>query len=159
MYIYTIDSFENYVMIQSGSGNFEYSIDDEIVLSGKISYASGDDLNTKSERSITLDKSSDDFQECVLKDEIYAILEKNGINLGDNFKNMIDFSIYKNCIQGYVTWKNDWIYFLDGLLRIPLLENLGACQIEVPVSIRRINIIPVMFEKINETGTIVFSFS
>jgi len=113
----------------------------------------------KSEKSITLDKSSDNFHECVLKDEIYAILEKSGFNLGDNFKNMTDFSIYKNYIQGYLTWKNDWIYFLDGLLKIPLLENLSACQIAVPVSIRRINIIPAMFEINYETGTILLNLS
>lgn len=74
-------------------------------------------------------------------------MKNNGYNLGDNFKSIIHFDVYKNNIQGSVKWENDWIYFLNGLLEFPLLENLGICQLEAPVSIRQIIINPNVFNK------------
>jgi len=90
----------------------------------------------------------------VSKDEIYAILENNGYDLGENFKNITNFNVYRKNIQGHVKWKNDWVYFLDGLLKFPILEDLGTCHIEAPVSIRQISIVPAMFEKNTGEGTI-----
>jgi len=141
-------------MIQWGSGLFEYSIDDEVILSGRISSLKHNSLNPKTGKSFTSDNVADNFQECVSKDEIYAVLANNGYDLGDNFKNMTNLNVYKNDVRGNVSWKNDWIYFLDGLLKFPLIENLGTCRTEAPVSVRQISITPATLGNNTATGTI-----
>jgi len=137
-------------MIQRGSGLLEYNLDDEVILSGKIGFLHDMDLNVVSDKSTAFNRTSDDFQESEPKDEIYAILENNGYNLGENFKSITNFNLYRKNIQGYVKWKNDWVYFSDGLLKFPILESFGTCNIEAPVSIRQISIVPTMFEKPRE---------
>jgi len=141
-------------MIQWGSGLFEYNFNDEVIFSGQISFK--DDLNLieKPEN----DKKSNNFQGCISNEELYAILKKNGYNLGDNFKNITHLDVYKNNIQGLVKWENDWIYFLDGLLKFPLLDNLGTHQTEAPVSIRQLVINPIMFNKYTKKGIYIIFF-
>lgn len=139
-------------MIQSGSGLFEYSFGNEVILSGQIAFLKDINLGTKLKISKSLDKTSEDFLGQVSKDEIYDILNNNGFNLGDNFKNIINFEMYKRDIQGYVKWENDWIYFLDGLLKFPLLQNLSIYQTKTPIFIRQISIDPSMLAKNNEEG-------
>jgi len=141
-------------MIQWGSGYFEYSLNDEVILSGQISFLNNVHLNTKTDEIISLDVTTDEFQECVLEKDIYEVFENNGFNLGDNFKNITKLDIYKNYIQGNIKWKNDWIYFLDGLFKFPILENLGTCPIGTPISIRQISINPTIFNKNTEKGNI-----
>lgn len=140
-------------MIQLGSGHFEYNIDDEVIFSGQISFLDGKDFNIQLEKSTAQDISSDDFLEPVLNDKIYTIFENSGLKLGDKFRNITKFVVNKNNIQGYVKWTNDWIYFLDGLLKFPLLQNLGTSNIEAPISIRQISILPEIFESNTEKGT------
>lgn len=141
-------------MIQWGSGHFEYNLNDEVIFSGQISFLNNVYSSIETEKIKSLDITSDEFQECILKEEIYAVFENNGFNLGDNFKNITKFNIYKNYIQGNIKWKNDWIYFLDGLIKFPILENIGTCPIETPIFIRQISINPMMFKKNTEKGNI-----
>jgi len=139
-------------MIQYGSGLFEYSIDNELVFSGQISLLDEKDFNTKSTQPITLDKLSNTYEGYVLKDEIYAMLENNGYCLGDNYKNIIKIDTSEKYIQGYVKWTNDWVYFLDGLLKFTLLEDLETHKLNAPISIREIKINPVIFQNLPEKG-------
>jgi len=99
-----------------------------------------------------IDKTSDDFQGCVSKEELYVTLKNNGYNLGDNFKNIINLEVYKSNIQGSIIWENDWIYFIDGLLKFPMLRNVGTNQLEAPVSIRQIIINPTEINKYTIKG-------
>lgn len=145
-------------MIQTGSGLFEYNLDNEVILSGQIVFSKNSNLSMKIEVSKSLNKASDDFQGQVSKDEIYDILDNNGFTLGDNFKNIVNFEMYKKNIIGYIKWKNDWIYFLDGLFKLSLLENLESCHTETPVSIRQININPLMYTNNTEEGTHTFIY-
>ncbi|CAH1725990.1 unnamed protein product [Aphis gossypii] len=137
---------EGNLMIQWGSGHFEYYLNDEVIFSGQISFINNENLNMKTENTIESDTTSDNFQECVLKDEIYEIFKNNGFNLGDNFKNITKFNSYKKYIQGNIKWKNDWIYFLDGLFKFPILQNLGTYPIETPISIRQMSINPTLYK-------------
>jgi len=144
-------------MIQPGTGNFEYNIDDEIVLSGKVSYSRGDDCTTETAEQTP---NTLDFEERLFKHEIYAALEKVGFHLGDNFKNLTDFRVNDYNIRGCVTWNNDWVYFLDGLFKVPLLRNFGTCQMDAPVSVRQINITPATFGKYHGgTGTVLYDIN
>lgn len=140
-------------MIHLGSGHFEYNVDDEIVLSGQISSLHDKTFNLQLEKSTYLDMASDDFLGSVFNDEIYTVLENSGLNLGDKFKNIIKFEMNTKNIQGYIKWTNDWIYFLDGLLKFPLLQNLGTSNVEAPIYIRQLSIIPAMFKSNTEKGT------
>jgi len=141
-------------MIQRGSGLFEYITDDKIVLSGQISFLQKSNLATESEKLVTTNKSIDDFQEdIILKDEVYEILENNGYKLGDSFKNITSYKVYENNIQGFVKWKNDWIYFLEGLIKFSSLNDLDTIHTKAPVSIRQISVNPMVFKNINEKGT------
>lgn len=149
------DLTEFYIMIQWGSGLFEYSINDEVIFSGHINFINKFDLNAKPENLKIIDKTSDDFQGCVSKEELYVTLKNDGYNLGDNFKNIMNFEVYKNNIQGSVTWENDWIYFLDGLLKFPILGHVGTHQLEGPVSIRKIIINPTEINKYTIKGIYV----
>jgi len=139
-------------MIQQASGLFEYNIDDELVFSGQISFLDKKDLNTKSIQPITLDKISDINEGYVLKDEIYSMFDNNGYCLGDNYKNIMKYDISEKRIQGYVKWTNDWVYFIDGLLKFSLLEDLETQKLNAPISIREIKINPSEFQKIQEKG-------
>lgn len=157
LYLNLTDIVEGNIMIQWGSGHFEYNLNDEVIFSGQIRFLNNADLNIKTEKMIALDITSDEFQGCVLEEEIYAVFENNGFNLGDDYKNITKFDIYKNYIQGNIKWKNDWIYFFNGLLKFPILEHLGTCPIETPISIRQISINPTVFKKTNEKGNICIS--
>jgi len=112
-------------MIQLGSGVFECNIDSEIIrrlLSGELQFLNNKALCSTEEKLLHFDETSDDSLLNVSEHEIYSILENNGFNLG--FKNITNFNIYKNIIQGYVRWENDWINFLEGLFKFPYLEHL-----------------------------------
>lgn len=139
-------------MIQWGTGHFEYNLNDEVIFSGQISFLDNVHLNIKTEKTIALDITSDEFHECLMKEEIYDIFKNNEFNLGEDYKNITKFDIYKNYIQGNIKWKNDWIYFLNGLFTFPILEHLGMCPIETPISIRQMNINPTVFKKNNDKG-------
>lgn len=141
-------------MIQRGSGNFEYITDEKIVLSGQISFLRQNNLVTESEKLVTTSKSIDDFQEdIILKDEVYEILENKGYKLGDSFKNITSYKVHKNNIRGFVKWKNDWIYFLEGLIKFSSLNDLDSVHTKAPVSIRQISVNPLVFKNINKKST------
>jgi hypothetical protein len=139
-------------MIQTGSGNFQCIIDNEIILTGQVGYLiDNDDLISMT--SMTLNINSEDFQGSLPSAELYDTLEKNGFNFKNGYKNIDSCEIYKNNIQGYINWENDWIYFLDGLMKFPMLENIEKCSTEAPVSIRQISIVPKMVEHSTEKRT------
>ncbi|XP_060835401.1 fatty acid synthase-like [Rhopalosiphum padi] len=144
------DSSESYVMIQLGSGIFECNIDNEIVLSGEIRFLNDTVFGSTKEKLIHLDKTSNDFQGYLSENEIYSILKNNGLNLEGDFKNITNFEIYKNNIQCSVKWRNDWIYFLEGLFQFPFLEHLGTGPVKIPVYIRELCISPALFENHSE---------
>lgn len=139
-------------MIQLGSGTFECNIDNESVLSGEIRFLNDTVLDSTKEKSIYLDKTSEDFQGYISENEIYSTLKNKGFNLGEDFKNITNYEIYKNSIQCSVKWRNDWIYFLEGLIKFPFLEDLGTDPIKMPVNIRELCINPALFENISEKG-------
>jgi hypothetical protein len=139
-------------MIQLGSGIFECNIDNEIVLSGEIKFLNDTAFGSTKEKLIHLDKTSNDFQGYVSENEIYSILKNNGLNLEGDFKNITNFEIYKNNIQCSVKWRNDWIYFLEGLFQFPFLEHLGTGPVKIPVYIRELCISPALFENHLEKG-------
>lgn len=134
-----------------GSGLFECDIDNEVILSGEIRFLNHIDLSSTEEKSIHLDKTTDDVHANISENEIYSILKNNGFNLG--FKNITNYKMYKNNIQGSVKWENDWIHFLEGLLKFPFLEHLGTGPIEIPVYIREMYINAALFENRSEKGT------
>jgi len=140
-------------MIQLGSGIFECDVDNKVILSGEIRFLNDIVLGSTEEKSKHLDKTTDDFHCNVSENEIYSILKNNGFNLG--FKNITNLNIYKHFIQGSVKWENDWINFLEGLLKFPFLEHLGTGPIEIPVYIREIYINPALFENRSEKGTYI----
>lgn len=148
------ESSESYLMIQWGSGLFEYTLDNKVIFSGKIAFLNKNDIQlcTESNKIASLDTRSDDFHASISKDEIYNIIENKGFDLGDNFKNITNLDIYKNNVQGYVKWKNDWIYFIDGLLKFPSLDNLDAYHTQAPFSVRKMSIAPMMFKSNTEEG-------
>lgn len=143
-------------MIQIGTGLFEYSINKEVIFSGQIKFLDNSNANQTTEKSLILDKTSNDFYGSIPKDEIYTIMKNNRFDVGDNFKNITNCDVYKNNIQGFVDWNNDWIYFLDSLFKFPLLENDENCTIKAPTTIRKINIIPTLF--LNNTKKGIFEF-
>ncbi|KAF0755952.1 fatty acid synthase-like isoform X1 [Aphis craccivora] len=148
--IHPTKSSESYIMIQLGSGTFECNIDNESVLSGEIRFLNDTVLDSTKEKSIYLDKTSEDFQGYITENEIYSTLKNKGFNLGEDFKNITNYEIYKNSIQCSVKWRNDWIYFLEGLIKFPFLEDLGTDPIQIPVYIRELYINPALFENISE---------
>jgi len=140
-------------MVQLGSGVFECSVDNEFILSGQIRFLNDTNLGSTEDKSTHLDKTLDDFYLNVSENEIHSILKNNRFNLG--FKNIKNFKIYKDKIQGSVKWNNDWINFLEGLFKFPYLEHLGTGSIEIPVYIREMCIIPSLFESHLEKGTYI----
>jgi len=137
-------------MIQLGSGIFECDIDDEFILSGEIGFFNDTVLDSTEEKSIYFDKTLDNFLGNMSENEICSVLKNNGFNLG--FKNITNFKIYKNKIQGSVKWENDWICFLEGLFKFPFLEHLGTRPIEIPAYVREMYINPALFENHSEKG-------
>lgn len=138
------DSSECYVMIQWGSGHFEYNLNDEVICSGRISFSADDDPtgNNTGKLSAGPGKTSDDYQGSVSKEEIYSLMGNHGYDLGDKFRNIGGVDFYKQDVRGHVQWHGDWIYFLDGLLRMPSLNDLDVRRLESPVSVRQISIDP-----------------
>lgn len=143
-------------MIQRGSGHFEYNINNKVVFTGQIKFFDTTDSNTKSVQLFNLDKTHN-YKQYILKDEIYTQLENKGYCLGKNYKNIVMSSYSEKEIQGYVEWKNDWIYFLDGLLKFTLLEHLETDQLIAPVSIREMIISPKKFKNIINKGKFIIT--
>lgn len=139
------------LMIQKGTGNFEFNYNNKVIFSGEIKFFEDKNLKKIIEKT-NLNETVEDFQGDVPKDDIYDIFENGGYELGENFKLINKFGIYKNRIQGNVQWKNDWIYFLDALLKFSMVENIGLCPIEAPVSIGNIIISPQAFKNIINAG-------
>uniref|UniRef100_A0A2H8TDM0 Fatty acid synthase n=1 Tax=Melanaphis sacchari TaxID=742174 RepID=A0A2H8TDM0_9HEMI len=144
------DSSECLIMIQLGSGIFECNIDNEIIFKGEIKFLNDTVIADMEEKSIRLNNTLDDFQGYISENEIYSILKNNGLNLGEDFKNITNFEIFKNNIQCSIKWRNDWIYFLEGLFKFPFLEHLGTGPIKIPVYIRELCINPTLFENRSE---------
>lgn len=133
-------------MVQRGTGYFEYNFDDEIIMSGTIHPIDDACLVKKTKIVHVSEENFENFQSCSSNVELYTVLENSGYYLGDEFKNIFSFNTYNNHIQGYVKWKNDWVYFLEGLLKFSILDNLGTHSIETPIAIREITVFPRMFE-------------
>lgn len=140
-------------MVQRGSGLFEFNCNDKTICSGQIQYLMQDnDLDVLPKKTLQLDTTVEHCLEYAMKEEIYSVFEDNGYNLGDNFKNITNYKVNENIIQGCVKWKNDWIYFLDGLLKLSLLEDLSKNCMKSPIAIRNIIILPSTFDNITEKG-------
>lgn len=136
-----------------GSGNFECIINNEVILTGQVvNSIDNDQLNSMT--PMKLNNDSDEFQGFLPSEEMYDTLKRNGFNLKDSYKNIASCENYTNNIQGYVNWENDWIYFLDGLMMFPIIENIGNCTPGAPVSIRQISIVPTMVEHTTEKRTL-----
>lgn len=141
-------------MIQIGTGHFEYNIDNELIASGQIRFLNEKDFDTKSIKPLILDKISNTYEGHLYEDEIYAMLKNNGYCLGNNYKNIIKLDNSEKLIQGYVKWTNDWVYFIDGLLKFTLLDDLNTHKVNAPVSIREIKINPAIFKNISDKGIV-----
>lgn len=148
-----LDATKSYVMIQRGSGLFEFSQDDQLVFSGQIRLLKELNVQVEVPTAGADETFAGGLNGSVSKDEIYAVFENSGYDLEDNFKNITNFKVHKNEVRGHVEWKNDWIYFLEGLLKFPVLENLTACCTHTPVSVRQIIIHPEVYENQPEKGT------
>lgn len=143
------------LMIQKGSGLFEASHKNQLILTGQISILK--DLNVQPE--IPTASENETTEKCIQgmtsKNELYTIFKNNRYELGNNYKNIKDFKMFENEICGHIEWQNDWIYFLEGLLKLSVLENIARCCIHTPVSVRQIVIHPEIFEEHLEKGTCV----
>ncbi|XP_050423058.1 fatty acid synthase-like [Adelges cooleyi] len=131
-------------MIQC-SGFFELSWNGTIILTGQIEF-------TTKKYSIpqTLDHAIENSESLISKNEIYAIFEKKGYQLGEHFKTINNVELFKNEIRANIKWNNDWLYFLDSLLKISLLENVNASFIETTKSIQEIWINPTILQSCND---------
>jgi len=121
-------------------------------LSGEIRFVNHIVLGSIEQKSFHLDNTTDEFRGNVSENEIYSISKNNGFYLG--FKNITNYKMYKNNIQGSVKWDNDWIYFSEGLLKFPFLEHLGTTPIKIPIYIREMYINPALFENRSDKGTL-----
>ncbi|XP_050438841.1 fatty acid synthase-like [Adelges cooleyi] len=131
-------------MIQS-SGFFEFSFNGTIVLTGQIEFTDKKYITPQ-----TIYQTIENSELSISKNEVYAMFKKKGYQLGEHFKTINNVEIFKNEIRANIKWNNDWLYFLDSLLKISLLEHLNGHFIETPNSIQEIWINPTIFENCND---------
>ncbi|XP_050438788.1 fatty acid synthase-like isoform X2 [Adelges cooleyi] len=139
------DSLEiiNY-MIQS-SGFFELNLNGAIILTGQIEFTDKECISSQ-----TIYQSNENSEWSISKNEVYAMFEEKGYQLGEHFKTISNVEIFRNEIRANIKWNNDWLHFLDSLLKISLLEKLNASNIETPNSILEIWINPTILENCND---------
>ncbi|XP_050542017.1 fatty acid synthase-like [Daktulosphaira vitifoliae] len=147
--IYYSSSSQLYYLIQE-SGKFEVTLDDKIILDGEIKHVRQDYSQFVCDDTSHLHSENTNTNFYLTREELYNALENKGYQLGKNFKTIDQVKFFDQNIIANIQWNKNWFYFLDALLKIPLLEDLSSNQIDTLSSIHQICIDPTFLDNLNE---------
>nr|XP_018901189.1 PREDICTED: fatty acid synthase-like [Bemisia tabaci] len=136
-----------FLLYQRGSGDFEYYWNDELICKGKLSLWEGKTDSLSVETDI-LTASEVQPNISISSDEIYQLLEGSGYHIDKKWQTIIRQSFYDDEWHGVVTWKDNWIVFLDSLLKLSILKEIesGGKMVKL-TEIQQLIINPTVFNK------------
>jgi len=121
-------------IIFSGTGKFEISEDNTVIVSGLIRVAS----NPASEKILSVFLSEDDDEEEVMNTkDIYKEFKLRGYYYTGPFCSLKSTSI--SMTKGHIAWTGNWMTFIDGMLQLMLLQ-MDTRDLYIPTRIRKITI-------------------
>ncbi|KAM6049680.1 fatty acid synthase isoform 2-T2 [Theristicus caerulescens] len=131
------------VRVMPASRCFEVSGNGTLTVSGKISVLESTALkdfhNQLAGFQTQVDMSSESG---LLKEDIYQELHLRGYNYGPSFQGLLEC----NTSRGKVLWNGNWVTFLDSLLHITVLNEVGR-SLRLPTRIRSLCIDPVLHQE------------
>lgn len=82
-----------YSFIQSGTGRFELCLEDELILTGKIYTPDAVDMTSRLSKMYNNSVSKTPHSS-ISKHDLYTMLEFNGYELGEKFRNVSNIDLY-----------------------------------------------------------------
>lgn len=95
MYVLLLETLQFYSFIQCGTGRFEICYNDEVIVSGRVYQPDSmymADLSPKMKYPLTV--SNNTPYSSVSKHDLYTLLEHNGYELGNYFRNVTNIDLY-----------------------------------------------------------------
>lgn len=89
-----LDSLDFSSLIQCGTGHFELCLDNEAILTGKISRPDPMDMVQLKSKMKYPDTVSDVPHSSISKHNLYSLLEHNGYDLNEQFKNVTNIDLH-----------------------------------------------------------------
>ncbi|NXL03899.1 FAS synthase, partial [Mesembrinibis cayennensis] len=133
------------VRVMPASRCFEVSGNGTLTVSGKISVLESTALkdfhNQLAGFQTQVDMSSESG---LLKEDIYQELHLRGYNYGPSFQGLLECN--SDASRGKVLWNGNWVTFLDSLLHITVLNEVGR-SLRLPTRIRSLCIDPVLHQE------------
>ncbi|XP_042306938.1 fatty acid synthase isoform X1 [Sceloporus undulatus] len=131
------------VRLMPASQRFEVSGNGNLAVSGKISLLEETALNNLRNQQIDLGiQPSPDIH--LSKGDIYKELRLRGYDYGPTFQGLLESSSDGN--TGKVLWNGNWVTFLDTLLHLIILGEMGR-SLRLPTRIRSVCIDPKLHKE------------
>ncbi|XP_007434239.1 fatty acid synthase [Python bivittatus] len=128
------------VRLMPASQRFEVSGNGNLAVSGKICILEDTALNNFRNQLIDLkDQPNACSGVCLSKGDIYKELRLRGYDYGPTFQGLIESSSNGNA--GKVLWNGNWVTFLDTMLHLMILGEMGR-NLRLPTRIRSVCIDP-----------------
>lgn len=87
-------TLELYSLIQCGSGRFEVCLENEIILTGRVYQPDAMDMSMMSPKMKYPSIVSGEPHSSISKHDLYTSLERNGYDLGEQFKTVTNIDLY-----------------------------------------------------------------
>ncbi|CAL4149895.1 unnamed protein product [Meganyctiphanes norvegica] len=141
------------VRILMAKGEFEVVVGDSVAASGKIQVGVTDQkekvyLNTLIQKRVSDDTKDNELN--LKKQDVYKELRLRGYHYGGLFQGITEADLKGS--NGSLSWKENWVSFLDTLLQFSLL-SAKTRGLMLPTRIRKISVDPAAFhESLAQTG-------
>jgi fatty acid synthase len=128
-------------------GKFEITEEDNVIVTGTVRVPN----NVENEKiCIDFDKFIDDKEEMSTKD-IYKELKLRGYQYTGGFRSLKSASVTGK--NGHITWRNNWVTFMDNMLQIMILGH-NSRNLFVPTTIHKLIIDPQYHVRVIENLSI-----
>ncbi|KAK7602868.1 hypothetical protein V9T40_006842 [Parthenolecanium corni] len=147
------------VMVNQGSGSFEVLLEKntehdnpKLLLTGTI-YVPFENLNIEN----ATEKKENRTSIRISGDEFYKMLNEIGYELEDDFNNVEEVSMNDKGSTGKIKWNDNWVGFLDSLLKIYMYSDKKKSDLMFPDRIRRLAICTSQFESVKAGDELIFA--
>ncbi|CAG4933479.1 unnamed protein product [Colias eurytheme] len=121
------------VSLHRGTGAFEVASEGMVVATGQIIISERSDDNFRLFKLVAENKD----EMTLYSEDIYKMLYTRDYNYSEDFQSLRAINDTSN--EGYITWKNNWVTFLDGLIQLNVLRQTVG-ETTYPEYIRKLTI-------------------
>lgn len=120
------------IIILVGSGKFEVSEGDSVVVNGLIRIISHPEQEKVTTQYISVD---DDEEEVMTTKDIYKELRLRGYHYANNWRGLKSASISGK--KGHISWIDNWVTFMDSMLQMMIL-GFDTRNLYMPTKIQKL---------------------